>query len=112
MQPFTVVFFILMVVAGGGVGGWNGFVSVGWVIYVVIVFVVEMFVPEFYIHRLIVSCITCIDFFTMCNFFTQDAIIAIVYAILFAVAVLICIIFAAITPFKGLYAAGVVSTTH
>ena len=55
LQPFTVVFFILMIVAGSGVGGWNGFVSVGWVIYVVIVFVIEIFVPEIYVHRLIVS---------------------------------------------------------
>ena len=50
-----------------------------------------------------------------CNyFFAQDAIIAIVYAVVFAVAVLICIIFAAITTVtaaKGLLAAGVVSTT-
>ena len=68
MQPFTVVFFILMIVAGGGVGGWNGFISVGWVVYVVIVFVIEMFVPEFYVHRLIVS--ISLHTVTMCDFHT------------------------------------------
>ena len=101
-----------MVVAGGGIGGWNGFVSIGWIIYVVIVFVVEVFVPEFYVHRLIVSIVYTV--FPAIIFFAQDAIIAIVYAVVFAVAVLICIIFAAITTVtaaKGLLAAGVVSTT-
>ena len=114
--------FILVVVAGGGYGGWHGFLCVCWVIYVVIVFVVDMFIPEFYVHRLIVSSFS--PFFTTLHsqssillvnhiiIISQDAVIAIIYAVLFAIATLVSIILAALavpSEAKGVLGAAVVS---
>jgi len=60
-----------------GPGGWFFFVSISYVIYIVIVIVIEVFVPWIYVHRLI------------------DGLVCIGYAILWGVVAIVYTAFAA-----------------
>jgi len=88
----VIIPFILTIVAFlSGPGGWFFFVSISYVIYIVIVIVIEVFVPGIYVHRLI------------------DGLVCIGYAILWGVAAIVHTVSAAQFS-NGVLGAAAVST--